>query len=153
MPLVDEEPDVIQPWVEFGMAEAEYVALLGAPLVPPVEYAGNGAVLSCKVHNGELRFYKSKRLFAYCDRHTDCRLTRTCNESNRMAPHFSGHGRPVGFLVAWLRMELPPDQDDAANHISLAEALMPTLEARKFHRVIVERIPEMKEILEVERPR
>eukprot|EP00971_Amphidinium_carterae_P350363 6491504-Amphidinium_carterae.1 len=102
-----ETPHIEVP-VEFGegdphAASSEVVVPQPPPIPPRTLSAGPRTQSLARVvlEHGEINFYMSKNCFqATCYRHGGCVLTRTC-QASRTAD--SGAGRPVGFLVAWLK--------------------------------------------------
>ena len=60
------------------------------------------AYLGVGNESGAIRYKATDNsLCAHCTIHEDCRTTRTCRESKRKNK-FTGQGRPLGYLAAWL---------------------------------------------------
>lgn len=71
-------------------------------------------------------------LIAACDHpgHGDCRRQKTVSASNTNTPKGQGQGRPLGFLVAWLREQC--NHDDRAKHVRFNPSLAQRQNARQW---------------------
>ena len=86
------------------------------------------AVLRLKVPGGTLVYYEhTKDVTAYCDRHPECRKTRTTRPGNKR-----GQGRPLGFLLAWLGKAA--DYTNQSTHVHRCRV---TLEDRRAGRMLL----------------
>ena len=99
---------------------------------------------------GSIRYNpRSKTYSAYCGRHENCEKTRACNEPGPRSSN-PGQGRPLGFLLAWLKEQ--NQRTSAYEHVHSTLAHL-QYETRRASRISFRSLPNADHFARRERPK